>query len=115
MKLNRPDLIILTRFSVRPTDDIWPLHLLDLSDDNHLDVTYKLLKHSPLATKFYLDTFVFPLVLGRLRRNHFAFMKRNASPNTVENLIPVQSQSTTVKRLLRLVKILEAICFSLAV
>lgn len=51
----------------RPTDDVWPLHLLDLSDDNHLDVTYKLLKHSPLATKFYLDTFVFPLVLGMCR------------------------------------------------
>lgn len=48
---------------VRPSDDIWPLHLLDLSDDNHLDVTYKLLKHSPLLLKFYLDVFVFPLVL----------------------------------------------------
>ena len=48
---------------IRPSDDIWPLHLLDLSDDNHLDVTYKLLKFSPLLLKFYLDTFVFPLVL----------------------------------------------------
>lgn len=48
---------------VRPTDDIWPLHLLDLSDDNHLDITYKLLKGSPLLLKYYLDTFVFPLVL----------------------------------------------------
>jgi hypothetical protein len=48
----------------RPTDDIWPLHLLDLSDENHLSTTYKLLKFSPLALKFYLDTFVFPLVLG---------------------------------------------------
>jgi hypothetical protein len=48
---------------VRPTDDIWPLHLLDLSDDNHLEITYNLLKHSPLLLKFYLDTFVFPLVL----------------------------------------------------
>jgi len=51
-------------FSVhRPSDDIWPLHLLDLSDENHLEVTYKLLKHSPIPLKFYLDTFVFPLVL----------------------------------------------------
>ena len=91
--------------SIRPTDDIWPLHLLDLSDDNHvsasygiylyqptadiylfmlkiahpshsnqhntlhcifdrkLDVTYKLLKHSPVILKFYLDNFVMPLVL----------------------------------------------------
>jgi hypothetical protein len=53
---------MLLRF--RPTDDIWPLHLLDLSDENHLSTTYKLLKFSPLALKFYLDTFVFPLVLG---------------------------------------------------
>lgn len=48
---------------IRPTDDIWPLHLLDMSDDNHLEITYNLLKHSPLLLKFYLDTFVFPLVL----------------------------------------------------
>lgn len=48
---------------VRPTDDIWPLHLLDLSDDNHLEVTYTLLKGSPLILKYYLDTFVYPLVL----------------------------------------------------
>lgn len=37
--------------------------MLDLSDENHLEVTYKLLKHSPTPLKFYLDTFVFPLVL----------------------------------------------------
>ena len=48
---------------VRPSDDIWPLHLLDLTDENHLEVTFKLLKHSPIPLKFYLDTFVFPLVL----------------------------------------------------
>ncbi len=48
---------------VRPSDDIWPLHLLDLSDENHLEVTYNLLRNSSLILKFYLDTFVFPLVL----------------------------------------------------
>lgn len=52
-----------TYTGVRPSDDIWPLHLLDLSDDNHLEITYKLLQFSPLILKFYLDCFVFPLVL----------------------------------------------------
>lgn len=36
---------------------------MDLSDENHLEITYKLLKFSPISLKFYLDTFVFPLVL----------------------------------------------------
>ena len=47
----------------RPTDDIWPIHLLDITDEAHLDITFRLLKMSPLILKFYLDSFVFPLVL----------------------------------------------------
>ena len=31
--------------------------------DQKLEVTYKLLKPSPVILKFYLDSFVFPLVL----------------------------------------------------
>jgi hypothetical protein len=80
--------VMLLRF--RPTDDIWPLHLLDLSDENHLSTTYKLLKFSPLALKFYLDTFVFPLVLGAFTITsnlHFSIFWMN-SPNKHLSLVP---------------------------
>jgi hypothetical protein len=44
-------------------DDIWPLHLLDLKDEQHMDVTYKLLFNIPRVIQYYLDTFVFPLTM----------------------------------------------------
>jgi hypothetical protein len=47
----------------RGADDIWPLHLLDLKDDHHMGVTYKLLQNIPQVIEYYLDTFVFPLTM----------------------------------------------------
>lgn len=44
-------------------DEIWPLHLLDIRDDQHMGVTYRLLKNIPQAMEYYLDSFVFPLVM----------------------------------------------------
>ena len=51
------------RVGGRGSDDIWPLHLLDLKDEHHMGVTYNLLKNLPNVMQFYLDTFVFPLVM----------------------------------------------------
>ena len=47
----------------RRSDDIWPLHLLDIKDDQHMSVTYKLLRNIPLVIEYYLDSFVFPLTM----------------------------------------------------
>ena len=47
----------------RGADDIWPSHLLDLKDDHHISVTYKLLRKSPKVVEFYLDSIVFPLTM----------------------------------------------------
>ncbi len=47
----------------RGADDIWPLHLLDLKDEHHMSVTYKLLRKIPQVIQFYLDTIVFPLTM----------------------------------------------------
>ena len=44
---------MLLRF--RPTNDIWPLHLLDLSGEN------KLSTFPPLALNIYLNTYVFQI------------------------------------------------------
>jgi hypothetical protein len=47
----------------RRSDDIWPLHLIDLKDEQHMSVTYKLLQNIPKVIEFYLDSFVFPLTM----------------------------------------------------
>lgn len=47
----------------RGSDDIWPLHLLDLKDDQHMSVTYKLLGRLPQVIQYYLHNFVFPLTM----------------------------------------------------
>ena len=47
----------------RGSDDIWPLHLLDLKDDQHMSVTYNLLKNISPVIYYYLHKFVFPLVM----------------------------------------------------
>ena len=47
----------------RRSDDIWPLHLIDLKDEAHMSVTYKLLQSIPKVIEFYLDSFVFPLTM----------------------------------------------------
>jgi hypothetical protein len=44
-------------------DEIWPLHLLDLKDKEHLDTSYKLLRRNALVMMYYLNHVVFPLVM----------------------------------------------------
>lgn len=51
------------RIGGRGSDDIWPLHLLDLKDDQHMGVTYRLLRNIPNVIQYYLHTFVFPLTM----------------------------------------------------
>jgi hypothetical protein len=51
------------RIGGRGSDDIWPLHLLDLKDDQHMGVTYRLLRGIPNVIQYYLHTFVFPLTM----------------------------------------------------
>jgi hypothetical protein len=51
------------RIGGRGADDIWPLHLLDLKDEHHMTVTFNLLQNIPNVIQYYLDTFVFPLVM----------------------------------------------------
>ena len=47
----------------RGSDDIWPLHLLDLKDDQHMSVTYNLLRNISPVIYYYLHNFVFPLTM----------------------------------------------------
>jgi len=47
----------------RTTDDIWPLHLIDLKDEQHMSVTFKLLRNLPQIAHYYLSNFVFPLTM----------------------------------------------------
>jgi hypothetical protein len=51
------------RIGGRGSDDIWPLHLLDLKDEQHMKVTYNLLGKLPRVMQYYLDSFVFPLTM----------------------------------------------------
>lgn len=51
------------RIGGKGSDEIWPLHLLDLKDEHHMGVTYKLLREVPLVIEYYLDKFVFPLTM----------------------------------------------------
>ena len=53
----------INRPGVRGSDDIWPLHLLDLKDEQHMSVTYSLLRLIPQVIHYYLHNFVFPLVM----------------------------------------------------
>lgn len=51
------------RVGGRSSDDIWPLHLLDLKDEQHVSVTYNLIRRIPQVRKYCLDKFVFPLTM----------------------------------------------------
>ena len=46
-----------------PSDEIWPLFLLDVKDETHMNVTYNLLKNLPQAIEYYLNSFVFPITM----------------------------------------------------
>mmetsp|Transcript_14755 Transcript_14755/g.40767 ORF Transcript_14755/g.40767 Transcript_14755/m.40767 type:complete len:3812 (+) Transcript_14755:277-11712(+) len=53
----------MNRPGVRGSDDLWPLHLLDLKDEQHMSVTYNLLRMIPQVINYYLHGFVFPLIM----------------------------------------------------
>jgi hypothetical protein len=82
----------------RGSDDIWPLHLLDLKDDQHMSVTYTLLKKIPQVIEYYLDTFVFPLTMehnhekisasGQDLGGDMLFSKRVGFSGTPSDLLP---------------------------
>lgn len=82
----------------RAPDDIWPLHLLDLKDDQHMGVTYSLLRKIPQVIQFYLDTFVFPLTMehhhekisasGQDLGGEMIFSRRVGFSGTPSDLLP---------------------------
>jgi hypothetical protein len=82
----------------RGADDIWPLHLLDLKDDQHMSVTYNLLKWVPQVMHYYLDSFVFPLTMehhhdkisasGQDLGGEMLFGKRVGFSGTPSDLLP---------------------------
>jgi hypothetical protein len=82
----------------RGADDIWPLHLLDLKDDNHMSITYTLLKDQAKVIEYYLDQFVFPLVMehhhekisasGQDLGGEMLFSRRLGFSGTPSDLLP---------------------------
>lgn len=78
--------------------EIWPLHLLDLNDNEHMDVTYELLHKSPFVIKYYLDTYVFPLTMehygekisasGQELGGNMLFGRRVGFSGTPSDLLP---------------------------
>jgi|JI9StandDraft_2_1071091.scaffolds.fasta_scaffold61821_2 hypothetical protein len=82
----------------RGAEDIWPLHLLDLKDDNHMSVTYNLLKDQAKVIEYYLDQFVFPLVMehhhekisasGQDLGGEMLFSRRLGFSGTPSDLLP---------------------------
>jgi len=91
-------LVPVGRIGARGSDDIWPLHLLDLRDDQHMNVTYKLLKNIPSAIRYYLHNFVFPLTMehhhdkisasGQDLGGDMLFGKRVGFSGTPSDLLP---------------------------
>ena len=82
----------------RAPDAIWPLHLLDLKDDQHMGVTYSLLLKIPQVIQFYLDKFVFPLTMehnhekisasGQYLGGEMMFARRVGFSGTPSDLLP---------------------------
>ena len=82
----------------RGSDDIWPLHLLDLRDEHHMTVTYRLLRRIPQVIAYYLNTFVFPLTMehhhekisasGQDLRGQMLFGRRVGFRGTPCDLLP---------------------------
>jgi hypothetical protein len=82
----------------RGADDIWPLHLLDLKDENHVNVTFNLLKNTPQVIQYYLDQFVFPLTMehhhekvsasGQDLGGEMLFSRRVGFSGTPSDLLP---------------------------
>ena len=80
------------------TDEIWPLHLLDIRDDQHMGVTYRLLRKIPHVLEYYLDTFVFPLTMehhhekisasGQDLGGEMLFARRVGFSGTPSDLLP---------------------------
>jgi hypothetical protein len=82
----------------RGSDDLWPLHLLDLKDENHMGVTFNLLREQPQVIEYYLDQFVFPLTMehhhekisasGQDLGGEMLFSKRLGFSGTPSDLLP---------------------------
>ena len=82
----------------RGSDDLWPLHLLDLKDENHMSVTFNLLREQPQVIEYYLDQFVFPLTMehhhekisasGQDLGGEMLFNKRLGFSGTPSGLLP---------------------------
>lgn len=86
------------RIGGRGSDDIWPLHLLDLKDEQHMSVTYQLLGNLPHVIQYYLHDFVFPLTMehhhekvsasGQDLGGEMMFGKRVGFSGTPSDLLP---------------------------
>ena len=88
----------MSRAGARGSDDLWPLHLLDLKDDQHMSVTYNLLRKIPQVIQYYLHSFVFPLTMehhhekisasGQDLGGEMIFGKRVGFSGTPSDLLP---------------------------
>jgi hypothetical protein len=89
---------MVSRVGGRGADDIWPLHLLDIKDEHHMGVTFKLLGRLPHVMEYYLDQFVFPLTMehhhekisasGQDLGGEMLFSKRVGFSGTPSDLLP---------------------------
>ena len=46
--------------STEGLDDVWPLHVIDVGDEEQMDTLFELLSGLPQVVLYYLHTFVFP-------------------------------------------------------
>jgi hypothetical protein len=82
------------------TDDIWPLRLVDLKDDEQFSTLYDLLGRLPQVVYHYLSTFVFPETMrhqglklsasGQDLGGEMLFGRRLGFSGTPSDLLPVE-------------------------
>ena len=81
-------------------DDLWPLQLIDLGDNEQMDLLYGLMQRLPHAILHYLDTYIFPECLqhqglklsacGQELGGDVLFGRRLGFSGTPSDLLPVE-------------------------
>ena len=88
--------------SVRPDEDLfndlWPLHLVDLRDEDQVNALYRLLYKLPHVVEYYLRNFVFPVTCrhqgvklsacGQALGGDMVFQHRFGFSGTPSDLLP---------------------------
>ncbi len=81
-------------------DEIWPLQLLDLRDEEMMETLYTLFKYSTAIIEHYLDEFIFPMTMqfqlmklssnGQDLGGDMLFKRRLGFSGTPSDLLPVE-------------------------